>query len=205
MKQLLVIKILASVLLFLTGCSTNEDVIPEEIGSTTIESKTNLDEELSTESKVDSLKKHFQVDYVIDRQLNWIRGPQISLDWDTIFNSKVQLIRDWRVVDIFRKDSLTYLRISVRDNFYTFPLTKQVLSEIRLLASKDERFYRKRHSDLILLVSLSELKRMDHLLIAYSDEDPDYPSAYVDWSSEAGPFFVAGELIQLLTLQDEGN
>jgi len=143
---------------------------------------------------IDSLTTLYDISYKLDT----LRNYQFTIDYESVIASNCQLIERWSVHDIFRKDSIPYMKIhTYRNGYLTFPLSEKQLLEIKSLALNDPHTLRRVPRNLLLVVKLSEVRKIDYSIITSIEGEGE--DAYADLDLDFGPFSFKGKIIDIVS------
>ncbi|MEZ4908982.1 MAG: hypothetical protein R2771_15390 [Saprospiraceae bacterium] len=171
---------------FLIGCYNNEKTereIQEEY-RTRIE---NVNKEFE-EKQIQKIVDEYQIKYCWDT-MNY----EFSIEYDTIINSGIQLIEDMTLIDVFRIDSIVYLKTECHasPNIYFNLATSNPTIWKEIINKKDKNSLSYKY---IFIVKIHEIKKV---LFEYDVYEGDFDE-YIECSAsleDSENFVGYGELI----------
>ncbi len=136
-----------------------------------------------------NLKNQYKIQYSWDTL-----SFEHSIDYQKIIDSKIQVIQNFEILDIFKQndDINIKLKVGFGDDLYVILNCNQ--NQIDAIKNdKNKSFF---NSNTILVVSVNEIKKMN-FQVSTENYDEEYPSIELD--EEAG-FIAKGKLIEVIKI-----
>jgi len=183
MKKLIFFFLLSS---FMFSCHSDEE---KKIA------KENEEHYLKREKIINELIARYNIQY------NWdtiVHHRYYSIDFKPALDSKCQLLTDYKIDDIYEKDSAVHVSIETKDRFnlkpilyFDFPLTDE---QAKIFV---------KNSDLILVTSIAEISRIK---FSRNGEYYGYEEGYDEKVKEFSHNFSGrGKIIAIRSISDSGN
>lgn len=172
---LLVTQTSLSLVLIFYGCNSTED---ENKKNQKIETEIKLEKQ--RKNKIDKIVYKYDIKYLWDTL-----SYDFSINYYPILDTKLQLIDEFSIDDIFVKDTTTYVRISFYSNsLFNFTLKINRNNIDKLLNEND---------DIILIVNINEIEKMS-FSARISSASPEEPYIYIGSSND---FIGNGEIVEI--------